>query len=69
MSRRRDRNAHLLGVRTVNDHVAGYLTPVERDVHPLTGHQPEVGQRFEARAHQLGGSVLATAHGAIVEPY
>lgn len=69
MTRRRDGDAHLLGVRPVHDHVTGYLTAVERDVHALAGHQPEVGQRFEAWAHQLGGPVLATAHGAVVEPH
>lgn len=69
MSRRRNGNAHLLGVRPVHDHVTGYLAAVERDVHALAGHQPEVGQRFEAWAHQFGGPVLAPAHGAVVEPH
>lgn len=73
MSRRRDRNAYFFRVRSVDDHVAGYLAAVERDVHPLACHQPQVGQRAEAWAHQLGGPVLATPAvargGTVVEPY
>jgi len=53
----------------VDDHVAGYLAPVERDVHPLSGHQPEVGQRLESGAYQLGGPVLASAGRPVVETY
>lgn len=69
VSRRRDGNAHFFGVQPVDDHVAGYLAAVERDVHPLSGHQPEVGQRPETGADQLGGPVLAPAAGPVVEPY
>lgn len=53
----------------MDDHVTGYLATVERDVNPLAGHQPEVGQRPETWAHQLGGPVLAPAAGPVVEPY
>lgn len=69
MSRRRDGYAHFFRVRTVDDHVAGYLATVERDVNPLSGHQPEVRERPEAGTHQLGGPVLAPAAGPVVEPY
>lgn len=65
---RHDGNAHFFRVRSVDDHVTGYLATVERDVHPLTGHQSEVGQRLETGADQLGGPVLAPAAGPVVEP-
>lgn len=66
---RRDGNTHLLRIRSVDDHVPGYFAAVESDVHSLAGHQPEIGQRLETGADQLGGPVLATARGPIVEPY
>jgi len=62
-------NAHFFSVRSVDDHVTAYLATVERDVHPLTGHQSEVGQRLETGADQLGGPVLTPATGSVVEPY
>jgi len=65
---RHDGNADFFSVRSVDDHVTGYLATVERDVHPLTGHQSEVGQGLETGAHQLGGPVFAAAAGPVVEP-
>lgn len=69
VSGRRNGNAHFFRVRSVNDHVAGYLAPVERDVHPLSGHQPEVGQRAKSRSYQFGGPVLASPGRTVVETY
>lgn len=66
---RHDGNAHFFSVRSVDDNVTAYLATVERDVHALTGHQSEVGQRLETGPDQLGGPVLTPAAGSVVEPY
>jgi len=66
---RHDGNANFFSIRSVDDHVTAYLAAVECDVHSLTGHQSEVGQRLETWADQFGGPVLATPTGSVVEPY